>query len=449
MLAIACHAKSTATNEWIVDSGCTSHLSHEIPGIAYAKGSGQNILIASGESIPVTGKGSVELKLMRDDRSIMHCTLGEVLHVPGLSQNLLSVRQVCASGKKVLFEKDKCTIFDSSTVYGRATVRDGLYRMDVASEPSVAKKPGARSRQRRLKRRQVEPETTPLQVEAGVGVDNEPVQDVDENEEKGRHPSPLAVNQHAAGTGGRPVSKTGAVLGDSGEAQCERFRTKTRRRVADAGDGRQPGRRSQRTRNRRLDPDPAYDEELDQALDEPANVALLGKVVSSTFEESDASTYEKELAMERLKYTQVQRELDTERDLRRKAELLLNETTKQLIDTRKLKKQASEVRMANYELQEQYDMLKLDVVELQVQLLNEWNVRQQILDSHKELKVELQTVIEQNNTRKQQIAEINRVLSEKVMQLEKANALVDVEPKTVQHKNQEENEYRLRMSTVD
>lgn len=211
--------------------------------------------------------------------------------------------------------------------------------------------------------------------------------------------------------------------------------------------------------------------------------------------QSYANLYEKELTVLKHKYTQAQRKLDTETELRRKTEQLLTETNKRLDEeqnkrtreisshhqhndrilvlerqladaqdkyraegeaVQKLKKQASELRLARTDveqkqaemqavlagLQAQRDALQQDVVELQARLSHERNARQQILDSHKELEAKLQTInceIERNYTREQQIVEENRVLGEKVAQLEKVNASLDVELK---HRNSQQQEQR-------
>lgn len=207
-----------------------------------------------------------------------------------------------------------------------------------------------------------------------------------------------------------------------------------------------------------------------------------------------ASTYEKELTVLKHKYQQAQRKLDTETEVRRKTEQLLADTNKRLDEeqnkrtreisshhqhndrmlvlerqladaqekykaeteaVQKLKKQASELRLARTDveqkaaemqavlagLQAQRDTLQQDVVELQARLSHERNARQQILDSHKELEAKLQTInceIERNYAREQQIVEENRVLGERVAQLEKMNASLDVELKHRQSVQQQE-----------
>ena len=207
-----------------------------------------------------------------------------------------------------------------------------------------------------------------------------------------------------------------------------------------------------------------------------------------------ASMYEKELTVLKHKHQQAQRKLDTETELRRKTEQLLAETNKrldeeqnkrtreisthhqhndrmlvlerQLVDVQekykaesdsvhKLKKQASELRMAKADaeqkaaemqallegLQSQRDALQQDVVELQARLSHERNARNQILDSHKELEAKLQSInceIERNYTKEQQILEENQVLCERVAQLEKINASLDVELKHWNTQQQEQ-----------
>lgn len=200
-----------------------------------------------------------------------------------------------------------------------------------------------------------------------------------------------------------------------------------------------------------------------------------------------ANVFEKELTVLKHKYTQTQRKLETEMELRRKTESLLNDTNKRLDEeqnkrtrdmsnhqqhndrilvlekqladaqekyksetevTQKLKKQATELLMTKHEmeqksnelqvilggLQGQRDTLQQDVIELQARLSHERSARQQILDSHKELEAKLLTInqeIERNYSREQQIIEENRVLIEGVSHLEKTNATLDIELKAL------------------
>lgn len=68
--------------------------------------------LASDASTEIKGKGSVSL-IANVDGTANRVTLSDVLHVPGLRTNLLSVGKICDKGFKVIFEKGKASILNA------------------------------------------------------------------------------------------------------------------------------------------------------------------------------------------------------------------------------------------------------------------------------------------------------------------------------------------------
>lgn len=67
------------------------------------------VRIGNGEYLPVIGKGTVAIESYKGTKLIY-----EVLFVPELDQNLLSVGQLLENGFKLLFEDKVCLISDPS-----------------------------------------------------------------------------------------------------------------------------------------------------------------------------------------------------------------------------------------------------------------------------------------------------------------------------------------------
>ncbi|KAL9885164.1 rho associated coiled-coil containing protein kinase isoform 4-T4 [Glossina fuscipes fuscipes] len=207
-----------------------------------------------------------------------------------------------------------------------------------------------------------------------------------------------------------------------------------------------------------------------------------------------ASEYEKDLAITQHKYKTALQKMEQEVELRKKTEVLLAETQRNLdneqkIRTRemnnhqhhndkiialekqlkemeenfknetensqKLKKQIAEWGLAKQELeakilqlqttisglQTQKETLQHEVAELQAQLAQEKNSRSQLKESHKESENKLQNLsndLERAIGREQKAYEDNRVLNEKISDLEKANASLDFELKAAQGRYQQE-----------
>jgi len=97
---------SVENNTWLVDSGCTNHMTGNLKLFRNInKTVRSKVRIGNGHHIEVQGKGVVaiegnqEVKLIRD-----------VLFVPNIDQNLLSVGQLVEKGYKVKFEGRECLI---------------------------------------------------------------------------------------------------------------------------------------------------------------------------------------------------------------------------------------------------------------------------------------------------------------------------------------------------
>ena len=120
-------------SNWIVDSGATCHMcnkeelfselsSLEIP---------QDITVGDGYSVQAIGKGTVILEMNISDNKNVVCKLSDVLYVPQLSYNLLSVSKAARNGKQFQFEDSKCYITDTKHgVIGIATKYGNLYHLN-------------------------------------------------------------------------------------------------------------------------------------------------------------------------------------------------------------------------------------------------------------------------------------------------------------------------------
>jgi len=85
---------------WIVDSGATCHMCHD--EILFSKlqllEKETDVTLGDGNTVRATGKGTVPLMMNLPDSSCSKCCLLEVLFVPSLSYNLLSVSKVAEKG---------------------------------------------------------------------------------------------------------------------------------------------------------------------------------------------------------------------------------------------------------------------------------------------------------------------------------------------------------------
>jgi len=114
---------------FVVDSGCTSHMSNDISLFSDVTKHKSNILVAKNQqSMKAESKGNIVGK---------DFDLNEALYVPDLCANLLSVNAVTENDGKVIFTKDKVIICkDNNTVCEGLKQPNGLYTINVLPDDS-------------------------------------------------------------------------------------------------------------------------------------------------------------------------------------------------------------------------------------------------------------------------------------------------------------------------
>lgn len=116
--------------EWLVDSAATSHATgnanlfstmiHDTFGDAKA---------ANNAPMNVFGKGTVQIKMVNSKGLVTSTILRDVLFIPGISANILSVKKLTADELKVNFYGDTCEIVRENCQIGVADGHDELYKL--------------------------------------------------------------------------------------------------------------------------------------------------------------------------------------------------------------------------------------------------------------------------------------------------------------------------------
>ncbi|KAH1039527.1 hypothetical protein J1N35_041270 [Gossypium stocksii] len=106
----SCFARlSKVSKNWQIDSGCTHHMASdksmfkELDTTFVSK-----VRIGNGELLEAKGKGKAMIGIKSGDKTIF-----EVLYVPDIDQNLLSVGQLLEKGYSLSFEARTCVIRDA------------------------------------------------------------------------------------------------------------------------------------------------------------------------------------------------------------------------------------------------------------------------------------------------------------------------------------------------
>ena len=122
------------SEKWILDSGATCHIccNQQLFDELEVKSS-QDVTLGDSRVIKSAGSGTVKVKLTQRDGSYRDCTLHDVLYVPDLSFNLLSIAKATEYGKVLTFNESTCNIISEGDVVGSATKNGNLYYLDCSS----------------------------------------------------------------------------------------------------------------------------------------------------------------------------------------------------------------------------------------------------------------------------------------------------------------------------
>lgn len=128
-------------DDWYVDSGASAHMvsnKNMLTNISYEP-KVKEIIVADRTKVPVLCSG--DLRLTTRVKTITHeVVMNNVLCIPTLTANLLSVSQMIANGNRVSFNRDGCYIYNSKNVcVGEASLESELkvYRLNIVKSQQV------------------------------------------------------------------------------------------------------------------------------------------------------------------------------------------------------------------------------------------------------------------------------------------------------------------------
>ncbi|XP_047266818.1 uncharacterized protein LOC124897675 [Capsicum annuum] len=127
-LFMATHEESTTNQcKWFLDSGKTSHMSYnELVFHTLNKSLKAKVRMGNGATLEAHGKGSVSFQTNQGTK-LMH----DVLYVPSLACNLLSVDQMMSKGYSLLFKGKHClTFYADDTLIDKVEMVDKIFPVD-------------------------------------------------------------------------------------------------------------------------------------------------------------------------------------------------------------------------------------------------------------------------------------------------------------------------------
>ena len=113
------------SKNWYVDSAATCHMCNYKEFFVEMTQTRQNIYLANGSTLPCFGVG--EGVIQTNNKAVR---IKEVLYVPGLDSNLLSVKALTEKGFSVIFKEKKCELFKDEILFAEASLFNSLYQLN-------------------------------------------------------------------------------------------------------------------------------------------------------------------------------------------------------------------------------------------------------------------------------------------------------------------------------
>ena len=126
----------TNSKNWVVDSGATRHIyaNRDVFSSYTPVGDEENVVyLSDSQTAQVLRKGKVMLKLT----SGKTLTLNDVLHVPNIRANIVSVALLGKVGVKVLFEYDRIVMTKNNIFVGNGFCNQGLFVLSISEAMTI------------------------------------------------------------------------------------------------------------------------------------------------------------------------------------------------------------------------------------------------------------------------------------------------------------------------
>lgn len=116
---------------WYVDSGCSSHMANDPKFFSVLdKSASVDVVLADGSITVAAGIGEGVVMCVGGDGVAREIVVTDVLYIPKLDSNLISVRKLTQKGLKVHFTESKCEIeSESGKVIAVGEIKGNLYML--------------------------------------------------------------------------------------------------------------------------------------------------------------------------------------------------------------------------------------------------------------------------------------------------------------------------------
>lgn len=133
MVAPVLSNKMEESSCWYLDSGATKHISKDkalFKNLSMRKGG--HVQVANGMKVAEEGQGEVHLMCQDDKGNVREIKIDQVIYLPDIQANLISIGKLVEKGFIVKFEERSCKIIKNGIVIAMADYVNGLFRLKEA-----------------------------------------------------------------------------------------------------------------------------------------------------------------------------------------------------------------------------------------------------------------------------------------------------------------------------
>lgn len=124
--------------DWYVDSGATSHICNRKELFKdFDEKESTMITVANGYELKSCGKGTCEINILNDSGNNQKIMVKDVLYVPSIESNLLSVKKLTERGLKIIFYDNLCEIWNRNEILATAVMTKGLYKIKTSTDDKI------------------------------------------------------------------------------------------------------------------------------------------------------------------------------------------------------------------------------------------------------------------------------------------------------------------------
>ena len=128
----------TNDSNWIIDSGTTQHMTFERNRLSHYVEFEQPCIVILGDNCTILAYGQGTYHIIANLKgSIQHIALHDVLYLPDLEKNLLSVWAMVKLGTSVEFDSDQCKITQNSKLLAIDEMQGKLYILKIIPDEQV------------------------------------------------------------------------------------------------------------------------------------------------------------------------------------------------------------------------------------------------------------------------------------------------------------------------